>query len=102
MSVPTLPPAPPSRPAEQTNGMAVAGFVCGLGGAVFGLIPLTAIFALAGGVCGIVFGLIGYRRDTGRGLATAGIILGSLAVLLAMYGFSVLADVADQLEQIGS
>jgi hypothetical protein len=70
--------SPPVPPAAGTNGMAIAGFVLGL----LGLFGITAIL-------GIVFGSVALSRirrsaQEGRGLAIAGIVLGScwLAVLL--------------------
>lgn len=65
-------PAPPMPPA--TNGMAVAALVCGILG----------IFVLA-----MVFGYIGrrqidesYGRYGGRGMATAGIVLGWIGLVI--------------------
>lgn len=69
-----------AAPPSGTNGMAITSFVLGL----LGLIGISAIL-------GIVFGIIALRRirgtlQRGRGLAIAGIVLGSawLAVGVAL------------------
>jgi Domain of unknown function (DUF4190) len=76
--------APPVLAASSTSGMAIAGFVLGLLG--FGVI--TAIL-------GIVFGAVALSRirttgQGGKGLAIAGIVLGScwlaLFVILIVIG----------------
>lgn len=85
-------------PVAQTpdNGFAVAGFVCGIVGVVFGLIPWTFFLAWILGVLGIVFGAIGRRRATKvpaagkRSMATAGLVLGIIAIGLGIVGVIVL------------
>ncbi len=57
-------------PAQQTNGMAIAGFVCSLVGL------FTAILS----PIGLILSLVALRREGGRGWAIAGIILGSLGL----------------------
>jgi hypothetical protein len=73
--------APPAMPASGTSGLAIAGFVLGLLG--FGVI--TAIL-------GIVFGAVSLSRirttgEGGKGLAIAGIVLGScwLALFVILF-----------------
>jgi NhaP-type Na+/H+ and K+/H+ antiporter len=63
--------APPVLSTAGTNGMAIAGFVLGL----LGFMGITAIL-------GIVFGSVALSRirrtaQEGKGLAIAGIVLGS-------------------------
>ena len=82
--------APPVSPLtivrpNESNSMATAGFVCSL----LGLTPLWIGFLLC--VLGIVFSSIGYTKarqmdGRGRGLAIAGLVLGILFVLPAMFG----------------
>jgi hypothetical protein len=82
-------PPPPTTTATRTNGLAVASLVLGIVGILlelFGVIPILAI----------TFGVVARRqiaqgRGTGRGMATAGIVLGViglvvLLVILAAYG----------------
>jgi hypothetical protein len=78
-----------ATPAAETrsNGVAVAGFVCGLIGAIFSIIPLF-VFIFPGilDILGIVFGIRGRRNAAAGarqgGLATAGLILGIIGLLL--------------------
>jgi Na+/proline symporter len=76
----------------------VAGFVCGLIGALVGLIPLLSWIAFPAGILGVVFGGIGWPRANrepergGKGLAIAGLVLGILAMTLATIGIGVIYD----------
>jgi hypothetical protein len=78
-----------SAPAPG-NGMATAGFVCGLIGALAGLVPILFFIWLPLGILGIVFGAIGRGNASslpdrkGAGLAVAGIILGIVALVLPL------------------
>ena len=88
--------SPPSAPDQQQvvvvqaqgNGFGVAGFVCGLLGAIFGVI--VPGFGVPLGVLGVIFGAIGWRRanrDPARGhkgLSVAGTILGILGLILTV------------------
>lgn len=73
--------------AERGNGAAVAGFVCGLIGLIFSIIPLF-VFIFPGilDVLGIVFGMRGRKAaaEGARqgGLATAGFVMGIIGLLL--------------------
>src|SRR5262249_3904351 len=67
-------PRPPTRPME-TNGLATASLVCGILG----------LFTCLLGIPAIIFGVIAKKQirrshgmETGRGMATAGIVLGSI------------------------
>ena len=69
MSTTPEPPPGAATPQQQIvvverkgNGLGVAGFVCGLIGAIFGLIPLLFWISFPLGVLGLVFGGIGWRR----------------------------------------
>ena len=78
--------APPTA-ATGSNGAAVAGFVCGLIGAIFSIIPFFwLIFPGVLDVLGIVFGLRGRRNAAAGapqgGLATAGLVLGAIGLVL--------------------
>jgi len=70
----------PAPPAPGTDGMAVAGFVLGL----LGVTVITAIL-------GIVFGAVALGRirrtaQGGKGLAIAGIVIGSCWLALFAFG----------------
>ncbi|WP_199548598.1 DUF4190 domain-containing protein [Streptomyces sp. N35] len=67
-----------SRGKSQTNGLAIAGLTCGIVG-IF-------IFNIILGPLAIIFGAVGRRNagsgGSGRGMATAAIVLGVIDVLL--------------------
>jgi hypothetical protein len=81
---------------RRGNGMATAGFVCSLVGAVLGLIPLLFFFAWILGPLGLVFGAIGWKNARagrgGKGLAIAGVILGIAAIGLGIIGYTILSN----------
>ncbi|MEO6206861.1 MAG: DUF4190 domain-containing protein [Candidatus Limnocylindrales bacterium] len=105
------PPAGPGllAPPRSTNGLATAALVLGIVGAVLGLVPFLFFLAFVCGVLGIVFGFIGRSRSVesgvGRKSATAGLITGAVAVVLAIIGVVILVnvgeDAVDELDKIG-
>ena len=77
----TLPPVPPDRtPPPGSNGLAIAALCCGL----VGIFPLAALAAVVLGI--VALGQLQRRTQRGRGMAIAGIVLGSLS-LVAWVGF---------------
>ena len=73
----------PPVPARRTNGLAIAALVCGVCGFIY-LVPA---------ILGILFGCISLRQirregTDGRGMAIAGIVVGSS--WLALVGLAVL------------
>ena len=90
-------------PVPAGNGMAVAGLVLGIIGLLFGLIPLTFFIALPCGILGTIFGFAGRRRAkrgaTGKGMATAGLITGIIAIGLGIAGVMIVNDAAEDLER---
>ena len=56
-------------PAEQSNGLAIAGFVCSLLGLFTGFL-LSPI--------GLILSLVALGRPGGRGFAVAGVVIGLL------------------------
>jgi hypothetical protein len=77
-----------ATPMAETrgNGAAVAGFVCGLIGAIFSIIPLfVLVFPGILDILGIVFGMRGRRNAAAGarqgGLATAGLVLGLVGLV---------------------
>ena len=87
-----MPSLPMQSTASGSNGLAIAGFVLALVGAVVGLAPLHFFEALAGGLLGIIFSLVGLQRakqtthNRGRRLAVAGIVLSVAALGLGVLG----------------
>jgi len=84
-----------------TNGLAVASLVCGIVGAVFGLIPWTFWLAWILGILAIVFGAIGRKKADRepaagkRSSATAGLILGVVAIILGIIGLILVVSVLE-------
>lgn len=71
--------------------MAITALVCGIVGALMGMIPILALPALILGVLALVFGGIAWRRAIARhikkGMAIAGVLLGAASITLAIIGF---------------
>ena len=70
-----------SASGTRTNGLAIASLVCG--------IAAFLILGIVGGALALIFGYIGRRQidesggaQTGRGMATAGIVLGWISIAL--------------------
>ena len=92
-------PAPSAQTGEppyaaKGNSMAIAGFVTGLLGLLLSIVPILFYAGIVLDVVGIVLGAIGRSRaeEPGvphRGLATAGIVLGivGLVVFIAWIAF---------------
>ena len=73
--------------APQTGGgLAIAALVCGILGLVGGSIPFVHYFTLILAILGIVFGVKARKSapQDKRGMATAGMILGIVAVALSV------------------
>jgi hypothetical protein len=78
------------NPQHIGNGFAVAALVLGIIGVLFAGGWLSYVFGLICGLLALVFGLLGRRNVTTRGaslggLATAGIVLGCVALALGFY-----------------
>jgi len=83
---PGHPPAPyPGQPAPP-NGLGIAGFVTGLVGLLLCWVPVFGLI-LAG--CGIVLSAVGMSQSTrtgaNKGLAIAGLVLGIVASIPALF-----------------
>jgi hypothetical protein len=75
-----------SPAVTRSNGQAVTGFVCGLVGLVTSVFLFVLIFPLILDVAGIVYATKGRRNAAAGasqgGLATAGLILGILGLIV--------------------
>ncbi|MFC5721111.1 DUF4190 domain-containing protein [Streptomyces gamaensis] len=74
-------------PVPPRNGMGTAGLVCGIVGLVLSFMWPFWFFAFVLAVLAIVFGAVGRSRAkkgqaTNRGVATSGLVLGIVAVVL--------------------
>jgi hypothetical protein len=88
-------PPPSAVPVPQTNGLAVAGLVCGIIGLVF---FWTFWLGIILGILGVIFGAIGLSRaragvGVGRGMGLAGVICGGLAILFTILWVALIAAV---------
>lgn len=93
-------PMPPMPPEQQpvyvqprSNGMATAGFVTGLLGAILAITIVLFIVGFPLSIVGIVLSWIGLRRVSadplrgGKGLAIAGLVLGIIGFLVSILWF---------------
>lgn len=74
---------------SPSNGMGTAGFVCGLIGLVFSIIPLIGIVAWPLVIIGIVLSAVGMShanrgRATNKGLATAGLVVSVIGLVICI------------------
>jgi hypothetical protein len=88
-------PAPYQQQPPGTNGLGVAGFVCGLIGLIFCWVPF---FGLVLGVLGVIMGGAGIatakKSNAGSGLAIAGLVCGVIAIVPAIIVIAALASVS--------
>ena len=91
--VPQSPPIPQPglpgpAPAKGSNGLATAGFVLGLLGLLASWIPVLNIVGMILGVIGAVLAAVGLvkskKTGAGKGFAITGLVLGVLAVIIAI------------------
>jgi hypothetical protein len=89
--------------SEPGKGFAVAALVCGIVGAVFGLIPLTFLFALALGLTAFVLGAIAWvkrgKANLRRVMAGWGVALGGVAVLLGVVGMVIVNNTVNDIDR---
>ena len=72
---------------QPGSGFAVASVTLAVSGIGLGLVPIRFPGAAVVGVLAIVYGALGRRKGRdGRGLATAGLVLGVLSVAVAVVG----------------
>jgi hypothetical protein len=79
----------PAYAPTRTNGIATAGFVCGLIGLLICLIPFGIFLGGVLAILGIVFGFLGRSRSReanipGAGMATAGIVLSFAGLVIGV------------------
>ncbi len=81
MSYPMTPSAPPQPVQQQPrNGLGTAGFVVGLVGLVFSLIPVVGVVAWPLVILGVIFSAIGFARTRSGAATNAGLSIAGLAV----------------------
>lgn len=97
--VPVPPPAP-------RNGLATAGFVVALIGAIFAFIPIIGMVSWVLSPVGLVLSVVGIvmasRHGVGRGLAIAGAVLGVIGLLICMVWVAAIGSAASSSPSYGS
>ncbi len=79
------------QPREQKNGLAVAGFICGIVGVLTSWLLFGALFC----ILGIILSAVGMRRSVargGKGLAIAGLVLSIIGVVVTVTILIVIAN----------
>lgn len=66
------------NPTEEKKGFSIASLVLGLGGLL--------LFAIPCGILAIIFSILG-RKKGGKGMATAGLVLGIIDVVFGVIYF---------------
>ena len=98
------PGAPPGTPQtvyvqRDGNGLAIAALVLGIIGAVSGLIPLLFWLAWILGILAVIFGAVGRSKPVRKGMATAGLVLGIVAIGLGAIGVAIIDDAVDDVDE---
>lgn len=65
--------------------MPVAALVLGIVGLVLSLVPCLGMYALPLTILGIIFGVLGMKKETGRGMSIAGLVCGVVGSLIACW-----------------
>ncbi len=76
---------------KSGNALSITSLVLGLTGFVFAFIPFIAILSPFMAITAIILGAIGLKRESKRGMAVTGIVMGSLTILLFIIGLVVLS-----------
>jgi membrane-bound ClpP family serine protease len=89
----------PAEPAKRGNGFAVTALVLGIIALVLAFVPVVNIVSFALGVVAIVFGIVGLvtarSRRTGRGMSITGLVLGVLALAVAILMYVLVYNAVD-------
>ncbi|MFJ3584108.1 DUF4190 domain-containing protein [Streptomyces sp. NPDC090127] len=94
-----MPPQPMFQ--QPRNGLGVTALVLGLVGLLFGVFPFTFWLGAILGVLALIFGIIGHGRArkgeaTNKGMALAGLVLGSVALVVSIVWLIALAFAVDE------
>jgi uncharacterized protein DUF2510 len=91
------PPAPPAGPRRR-NGIGIAAMVLGIIAAATAWLPFVFVGGAICGVLAFIFGLVARRRRVTHGpsqAGTIGLVLGPIAIVLAVGGFVLTKVVLD-------
>ncbi len=79
-----------NKMGNQSNGLAIGALICGILGIVGSWIPVVCYFTLVLAIVGIVLGVKGRKNaemtGNGKGLATAGLVLGIIGTVFGLAG----------------
>ena len=79
-----------AAPANNGKGMSIAALVCGILGIVGSFIPVVTYFTFILSILGIIFGVKGNKiakaTGEGKGMATAGLVLGIIGAAFGVLG----------------
>ncbi|GAA4876844.1 DUF4190 domain-containing protein [Saccharopolyspora cebuensis] len=78
MSYP-MPAAPP-----QKNALALTSMILGIIGVVLSFVPVIGMVSWVLGPLAVIFGIIGIRKQIGKGQALAGLITGGIAIVVCI------------------
>lgn len=86
--------------------MSIAALVCGILGIIGSFIPIVMYFTLVLAILGIVFGAKGMKiakaTGQGKGLATAGLVLGIIGTSFAALGVLCAIALAGAISSLGA
>jgi hypothetical protein len=79
---------PADRTGSQSNGIAVAALVIGILSLLVSFLPLIGLIGVIGGIVALILGIVGRSNAKkgagGGGMAIAGIVTGSIAMVIAI------------------
>jgi hypothetical protein len=78
--------------------MSVGSLVLGIVGLLVSLVPFFGMYAIPLTVLAVILGALGLRASTGRGMAVAGLVLGILGTVLAVWWMYATAAVGTALD----
>lgn len=82
------------------NGFGTTALVLGIVAIVFAIIPILGFVAFILGPLALIFGIIGLtRKYTKKGTSIAGVVLGALAIIVAIIVTSLLAGAANSVDE---
>ncbi|WP_246382368.1 DUF4190 domain-containing protein [Prauserella isguenensis] len=91
-------------PVVPRNGLGTAGFVLGLIGLIFSLIPLIGVIAWPLVILGLVFSLIGFFRARGgkatnKGMSIAGIVVSAVGLVMCILWLGAFGNAANEVDK---
>lgn len=82
--------------------MPVAALVIGIVGLILSLVPCLGMYALPLTILGAIFGVLGMKKEKGKGMAIAGLVCGIIGTLIATYWIYIYMTFKAQVEDPNS